>query len=283
MQNDTQPMILADDLKFAYIGEEGKMSFALNGITTTVQKGEFLAVLGHNGSGKSTFSKHMNALLVPSAGKVTVDGMDTAQENNQIAIRKKAGMVFQNPDNQLVATVVEEDVAFGPENLGVPQPEIVERVEKALKTVAMENYAKRAPHMLSGGQKQRVAIAGVLAISPEVIIFDEPTAMLDPNGREEVMKTVRYLNQKEGKTIVYITHFMEEAADADRVIVLKDGLVFMEGTPHEIFIQREKLEEAGLKPPFATQIYYDLKAAGIDLPKCPITTEEMVEELCRLL
>ena len=283
MQNDTKPMITADDLKFAYIGEEGKMSFALNGITTTVRKGEFLAVLGHNGSGKSTFSKHMNALLVPSAGKVTVDGMDTAQENNQIAIRKKAGMVFQNPDNQLVAGVVEEDVAFGPENLGVPPEEIRRRVEAALKAVDMYQYREHAPHKLSGGQKQRVAIAGIIAMETKCIVLDEPTAMLDPRGRTEVMETIQRLNREKGITIVLITHYMDEAVQAGRVVVMDEGNILRDGTPREVFADVEFLKRHDLDVPQATELSYRLAAAGIKLPGMPLGVEECVGMFRRYL
>lgn len=272
-------IIETQNIKYAYEGEE--ISFALNGVSISVKKGEFVGILGHNGSGKSTFAKHINALIVPNEGTVTVAGMDTRDEMNRFNIRKTAGMVFQNPDNQLVSTVVEEDVAFGPENLGIPQTEIIERVETALETVGMSEYAKRPPHMLSGGQKQRIAIAGVLALRPDIIVFDEPTAMLDPAGRQEVMDTIYQLN-KEGKTILFITHYMEEVEQADRIIVLVGGQVAAEGTPAEVFARRDVLEEAGLLPPFAAQLYDELKDSA-DFDKCPSTTLEMVDKLCQLI
>ena len=268
------------DIKFSY-NTDMDISFALDGITLNIKKGEYVGILGHNGSGKSTLAKHMNALLIPMEGVVEVDGMDTRDETKTLEIRKTAGMVFQNPDNQLVATVVEEDVAFGPENLGVPQKEIVERVHDALETVGMLEYAKRAPHMLSGGQKQRVTIAGTLALHPDMIIFDEPTAMLDPKGRADVLNTIRKLHDS-GKTIVFITHYMEEVIDADRLIVMKDGKVILTGTPREVFSETELLETAGLVPPFACRLQSALKDCA-EFDKNVLTTEEMVDELCRLI
>ncbi|WP_407926966.1 energy-coupling factor transporter ATPase [Christensenella tenuis] len=276
-------VIDAQNIKYAYPTIEGtEPKLALRGVTLTVEQGQFIAVLGHNGSGKSTFAKHINVLLRAQEGTLTVVGLDTADETNVWDIRSHAGMVFQNPDNQLVSTVVEEDVAFGPENLGVPQEQLRDRVTEALRAVGMEGFEKRAPHMLSGGQKQRIAIAGVLAMHPDIIVFDEPTAMLDPQGRAEVMDTIRYLNKEEGKTIVLITHYMEEASEADRVFIMTDGVVTDEGTPREVFSHKEKLEQAGLLPPLATQVYYDLKEKGLELGLCPVTLKELVDELCRL-
>ncbi len=275
-------IIQAENIKYAYLLEDEDVKFALQGVTLRVEQGEFVAILGHNGSGKSTFAKHINVLLKPQEGKLIVLGMDTADEEKIWEIRSNAGMVFQNPDNQIVSTIVEEDVAFGPENLGVPQEEILPRVNEALKTVHMEGFNKRAPHMLSGGQKQRVAIAGVLAMHPEIIVFDEPTAMLDPQGRQEVLDTIRRLNRQQGKTIVLITHYMEEAAECDRVFVMEQGRITDEGKPTDVFSHRKKLEDAGLMPPVATQIALGLKENGIQLATCPVTLEELVEEICRL-
>lgn len=275
-------MIEANNLKFAYPAMEGvEPKLALKGVSMEVQQGEFIAVLGHNGSGKSTFAKHINVLLRAQEGTLKVVELDAADEGNVWKIRSYAGMVFQNPDNQLVSTVVEEDVAFGPENLGVPHEELRGRVEEALEAVGMQGFEKRAPHMLSGGQKQRIAIAGVLAMHPDIIVFDEPTAMLDPQGRGEVMETIRYLNQEQGKTIILITHYMEEASEADRVFVMTDGVITDQGTPREVFSHQEILEHAGLTPPLATQVYYDLKEKGVELGMCPVTLKELVNELCR--
>lgn len=275
-------IIEAKNLKYAYpVAEGAEPKLALKGVTLDVREGEFVAVLGHNGSGKSTFAKHINVLLRAQEGTLKVASFDAEDEQNVWNIRRRAGMVFQNPDNQLVSTVVEEDVAFGPENLGVPHEELRGRVMEALEAVNMQGFEKRAPHMLSGGQKQRIAIAGVLAMHPDIIVFDEPTAMLDPQGRHEVMDTIRYLNKERGKTIVFITHYMEEASEADRVFVMTDGVVTDEGTPHEVFSHREKLIQAGLMPPLATQVYYDLKEHGMDIGECPVTLKELVETLCR--
>ncbi len=276
-------IIEAKNLKYSYPAVEGEQAKeALNGVSLAVKKGDFVAILGHNGSGKSTFAKHINVLLKAKEGTLTVAGFDAAEEKNVWEIRRNAGMVFQNPDNQIVSTIVEEDVAFGPENLGVPQQEIGQRVHEALLAVGMTGFEKRAPHMLSGGQKQRIAIAGVLAMHPDIIVFDEPTAMLDPQGRKEVMDTIKYLNKEQGKTVILITHYMEEASEADWVFVMTDGVVTDEGTPREVFSHKEKLSEAGLMPPLATQVYQDLKEKGIDLGICPVTLEELVDELCRL-
>jgi energy-coupling factor transport system ATP-binding protein len=275
-------IITAENVKYSYTTET-EIRFALNGIDFTAQKGEFVCILGHNGSGKSTFAKHINALLIPREGTVTVAGMDTRAEDLLWEIRRSAGMVFQNPDNQIVSAVVEEDVAFGPENLGVPQKEIEKRVFDALSAMEMQEFAKRAPHMLSGGQKQRVAIAGVLAMLPEIIVFDEPTAMLDPSGREEVMRAIRDLNKKHGKTVVLITHFMDEAVGADTVYIMKDGKVIGKGEPREVFRDVDTLHASGLTPPFAVRMYYALKEKGVDLGDCPLTPKELVEKLCPLL
>jgi energy-coupling factor transport system ATP-binding protein len=275
-------IITAKKVKFSY-ATETEIRFALNGVDFTAQKGEFVCILGHNGSGKSTFAKHINALLVPREGTVTVAGMDTSREDLLWEIRRSAGMVFQNPDNQIVSSVVEEDVAFGPENMGVPQPEIVQRVADALSAMEMGEYAKRAPHMLSGGQKQRVAIAGVLAMLPEIIVFDEPTAMLDPSGRAEVMDAIRDLNKKHKKTVVLITHFMDEAVEADTVYIMKDGRVISRGAPRDVFKEVKILKSSGLTPPFAVRMYYALREQGADLGDCPLTPEELVEQICRSL
>jgi len=275
-------VIEAKDLKYVYMPDEENIHVALAGVTLEVGQGEFVAVLGHNGSGKSTFAKHINVLLTPQEGEMYVLGMDTKDEDRAWDIRSKAGMVFQNPDNQIVSSIVEEDVAFGPENLGVPQDEILDRVNEALEIVDMAGFNDRAPHMLSGGQKQRIAIAGVLAMYPEIIIFDEPTAMLDPQGRGEVMNTIKRLNREQGKTIVLITHYMEEASECDRVFVMDNGKVIDEGTPREVFSHRDKLEQAGLLPPHATLIAQELAKRGIELDKCPVTLDELVDELCRL-
>lgn len=274
-------IIKASGVKYSYVGEE-KITFALTGVTMSVVKGEFVAIIGHNGGGKSTFAKHINALFLPEEGSVVVDGMHTDDESNVWEIRRRAGMVFQNPDNQMVATIVEEDVAFGPENIGVPPAEIRQRVDEALEIVDMSEYKTRAPHMLSGGQKQRVAIAGVLAMKPKIIVFDEPTAMLDPEGRGEVMDTAKMLN-KQGKTIVFITHYMEEALEADRVFVMTGGQILASGTPREIFDDQNILKEAGLAPPPHIELYHRLKNDGYDVGRCPMTIDELVDNLkiCR--
>lgn len=278
-----EPIIRLQDLRFEYLSFEGEEIAALNGVTLDIQKGEFVAVIGHNGSGKSTLAKHLNALLRPSSGVVWIKGMDTRDEDKLWEIRQTAGMVFQNPDNQLVATVVEEDVAFGPENLGLPPEEIRKRVADALKVVGMQEYAQAAPHYLSGGQKQRVAIAGILAMKPEIIVLDEPTAMLDPVGRHEVMETIKYLNKHEGITVVHITHYMEEAVDADRVIVMEQGKIVLQGTPRQVFSQVEVLKEIGLDVPQVTELAYRLRAEGLDIPLNVLKVEEMVDAICQLL
>lgn len=275
-----QQILEAEALKFAYISEDETYHFALNGIDLSIREGEFVVILGHNGSGKSTFARLVNALNTPTSGRLEVAGMDTAKEENQLSIRETAGMVFQNPDNQLVATVVDEEVAFGPENLGVPREEILERVQQSLEMVGMEQYQKRAPHMLSGGQKQRIAIASTLAMHPKMIIFDEATAMLDPKGRSDILEIIHQLNAQ-GMTILLITHFMEEAVDADQVVVMSNGFVLKKGTPREIFFDEELLQKAELLPPFAAQLYMDLKKRGIALNPA-LTREELAEQLCQL-
>ena len=252
----------------------------LKGINLNIEKGEFVAVLGHNGSGKSTLAKCINAINLPESGAVYVNGMDTLDENNLLPIREKVGMVFQNPDNQIVATIVEEDVAFALENMGVEPNEIRRRVDEALKTVGMYEYRLHAPHKLSGGQKQRVAIAGIIAMKPDCILLDEPTAMLDPHGRDEVMKTVKMLNEQ-GVTIVLITHYMEEVIHADRVYVMDSGNVVMQGNPKEIFSQVDTLKKYGLDVPQVTLLAYELKKSGVDVPDGILTTEELVSALCQ--
>ncbi|WP_459540404.1 energy-coupling factor transporter ATPase [Negativicoccus succinicivorans] len=265
----------------AYVDEEGNTGYAIRDVSVQIKRGEFVAVIGTNGSGKSTFAKHLNALLLPTEGDVLVDGISVRDEARVWDIRSRVGMVFQNPDNQIVAAVVEEDVAFGPENLGVPREQLQERVDAALAAVDMTAYRKHAPHMLSGGQKQRVAIAGVLAMQPECIVLDEPTAMLDPRGREEVMQTVQALHDKRGMTVVYITHFMEEAAQADRILVMIQGELVMDGTPREVFADVDRLKELGLDVPVASEVAHDLRAAGLPLREDIITDEELGEALCQ--
>lgn len=265
----------------AYVDEEGNTGYAIRDVSVQIKRGEFVAVIGTNGSGKSTFAKHLNALLLPTEGDVLVDGISVRDEARVWDIRSRVGMVFQNPDNQIVAAVVEEDVAFGPENLGVPREQLQERVDAALAAVDMTAYRKHAPHMLSGGQKQRVAIAGVLAMQPECIVLDEPTAMLDPRGREEVMQTVQTLHDKRGMTVVYITHFMEEAAQADRILVMIQGELVMDGTPREVFADVDRLKELGLDVPVAAEVAHDLRAAGLPLREDIITDEELGEALCQ--
>jgi energy-coupling factor transport system ATP-binding protein len=262
--------------------EENTFSLALDNININIKKGEFLVVLGRNGSGKSTIAKHINALMLPSSGTVIVDGLDTSDNNNLWDVRNKAGMVFQNPDNQLVATIVEEDVAFGPENLGVDPKEIRRRVDEALKRVGMYSYRKHAPHLLSGGQKQRVAIAGTLAMKPECIVFDESTAMLDPSGRKEIIRTIKDLNQNTNMTIVLITHYMEEAIDADRIIVMDNGKVIIEGSPRKVFKEVDTMKKIGLDVPQMTELAYELRAVGINIKDDVLSIDEMVNELCQL-
>ncbi|XZH19650.1 energy-coupling factor transporter ATPase [Clostridium perfringens] len=276
-------MIKSEDLVFKYVNtEEQTEKVAINHVSMEVKKGEFLVILGHNGSGKSTMAKHMNALLLPSGGKMYVDGLDTSDIENLWEVRRRAGMVFQNPDNQLVATIVEEDVAFGPENLGIEPKEIRERVDDSLKAVGMYEYRKHAPHLLSGGQKQRIAIAGILAMRPKCIVLDEPTAMLDPSGRNEVMKTIKEVNKKFGITIILITHYMDEAAQADRIIVMDKGEKVMEGVPREIFSQVEKIKSIGLDVPQVTELAYELQKEGVDISTEILNIDEMVNALCQL-
>ena len=275
-------MIETKDLTYTYPAPEGETNPpALRGVSVTIEKGSFTVVLGHNGSGKSTFAKHLNAVLLPCGGAVYVEGMDTRDERMLLEIRRRTGMVFQNPDNQIVANVVEEDVAFGPENLGVPTAEIRRRVDDALAAVGMEQFARHAPHLLSGGQKQRIAIAGILAMEPECIVLDEATAMLDPAGRREVIDTVRRLNRERGITVVLITHHMAEAESADRVIVMNDGQVAMDGAPHDVFAQVDRLHELGLAAPDTVELLYELRSRGIDIPLDAMTVEECADAICR--
>ncbi|ABY94073.1 MULTISPECIES: energy-coupling factor transporter ATPase [Thermoanaerobacter] len=274
-------VINTQNLSFEYHAEEQTRHLVLKDINLQFEKGQFIGIIGHNGSGKSTLAKHFNALLLPTEGKVYVKGMDTKDTNHLWDIRQAAGLVFQNPDNQIVAAIVEEDVAFGPENLGIPPDEIRERVEYALKAVGMWEYKDYPPHMLSGGQKQRVAIAGIIAMKPECIILDEPTAMLDPIGRREVISTIKKLNKEDGITVILITHFMEEVVDADRVIVMDDGKVVLDGTPKEVFKEVTLLKKIGLSVPQVTELAHQLKREGFDVPLDILTVEEMVEFLCR--
>lgn len=275
-----QDMIKIENVKYEYssIGEDGQL-MAIKDINITVKRGEHLVILGHNGSGKSTLAKLMNGLLLPTEGNVYVNNMNTKDEDKVWDIRETAGMVFQNPDNQMVATIVEEDVAFGPENQGIPPSEIRKRVDEALNIVEMTEYKKHAPHLLSGGQKQRVAIAGILAMKPDCIILDEPTAMLDPIGRLEIINTIKRLNKVEKKTIIHITHYMDEAVEADRVLVMEQGQIVMEGTPKEIFSQVEKVKGLGLDVPQVTELAYELRKEGINIPGEILTIEELVKAL----
>ena len=279
-----EPIIQAQELSFTYTRREDRPDLlALDGISLEIEQGSFVAVLGHNGSGKSTFAKHINAILTPTQGKMLVAGMDTAREELRFQIREAAGMVFQNPDNQIVATIVEEDAAFAPENLGLPPEEIRRRVDQALEAVGMAEYKNSSPHMLSGGQKQRVAIAGVLAMAPRIVVLDEPTAMLDPNGRREVMAAVRRLHQEQGITAVLITHHMDEAAQAQRVVVIEDGRVVADGPPRQIFSQTEMMREAGLGSPQTVEILEALNQEGFDLPIDALTVEECARRLISFL
>ena len=277
-------MIETKDLTFTYPAPEGETNPpALNGVSVEIEKGSFVVVLGHNGSGKSTLAKHMNAVLLPGGGAVYVEGMDTRDESLLLEIRRRTGMVFQNPDNQIVANVVEEDVAFGPENLGVPTAEIRRRVDDALAAVGMEKFACHAPHLLSGGQKPRVAIAGVIAMEPECIVLDEATAMLDPAGRREVIDTVLRLNRERGITVVLITHHMAEAERADRVIVMNDGQVAMDGRPRDVFAHVDELHALGLAAPDTVELLYRLQKAGLDVSLDSLTVDECADTICRAL
>lgn len=275
-------MLTAQDVRFQYEYPDEPPAVVLDGINLTVEKGSFVALLGHNGSGKSTLAKHFNALLLPSGGQVLVEDINTADEDRVYDIRRKVGMVLQNPDNQMVSTIVEEDVAFGPENLGVEPAEIRRRVDDALKMVGMYDYRRHTPHKLSGGQKQRVAIAGVLAMQPDCLVLDEPTAMLDPQGRMEVMDTLQRLNREQGITIVLITHYMEEAVKAGRVVVMDEGHIIMDGTPAEVFSKVEALQAAELDVPQPTELCDTLRKAGIDLPTDVLTVEDCVQALAAL-
>ena len=277
MQTDTRVQL--NDVSYTY---EEQAQPALSGVSAVIQPGEFVAVLGHNGSGKSTLAKLLNALYIPTEGNVLVCGYNTRDEKLVWEIRQRAGMIFQNPDNQIVATVVKEDVAFGLENLGVPTEEMIPRIESALSAVRMSKYADTAPHMLSGGQKQRVAIAGILAMEPSVIIADEATAMRDPSGRKEVLETIRTLNRQKGITVVWITHFMEEAAQADRVLVITDGQIRLSGAPAEVFDRVDEMREMHLDVPHMTALAAELRAAGMPLKSGILTVEELVEEVERL-
>lgn len=281
----SDPIVKAEHVSFHYTPDEegGVAPAVLDGVDLSIEPGSFVAILGHNGSGKSTLAKHMNAILLPSGGTVYVDGIDTKDEARLLDVRRTVGMVFQNPDNQLVANVVEEDVAFAPENLGVEPAEIRRRVDEALKQVEMYEYREHAPHQLSGGQKQRVAIAGILAMRPDCIVLDEPTAMLDPKGRREVLKTIRQLNRDFGTTVILITHYMDEAVKADRVVVMDDGKILLDGTPKEVFPQVELLKSVGLDVPQVTELIYELRKEGLDLPDDVLTEDECVEVLKNLL
>lgn len=277
-------IIKASKLVFDYIRRDEdenieEVDRAIDNLDVDIEKGSFVAVLGHNGSGKSTFAKHINGILTPTEGTVWVSGMDTADEESVWEIRKRAGMVFQNPDNQIIGNVVEEDVGFGPENIGLPTDEIWRRVDESLEAVGMTAYRYKSPNKLSGGQKQRVAIAGVMAMRPECIVLDEPTAMLDPNGRKEVIRTVRELNQKEGITVLLITHYMEEVISADRVIVMDDGKLVMDGTPREIFSDVERLKSYRLDVPQVTELAWELRKAGLDIPAGILCQEELMGHL----
>ena len=276
-------IITTQDLRFSYTTAEGVTPVVLDGVTLDIAEGSFVAVLGHNGSGKSTLAKHLNAILLPTGGRVYVAGMDTMDQDELLAIRSTVGMVFQNPDNQIVANVVEEDVAFAPENLGVPPAEIRARVDDALKAVGMYEYREHAPHLLSGGQKQRVAIAGVIAMEPRCIVLDEPTAMLDPIGRREVLSTIRTLNREKGTTVVLITHHMDEAAQADRLVVMAKGRVIADGPPRQVFQDVEGLKAVGLTVPDTVQLLWELRREGLDVPLDALSDEECAAALAALL
>ncbi|RPF47655.1 energy-coupling factor transport system ATP-binding protein [Hydrogenoanaerobacterium saccharovorans] len=279
-----EPIISAKNITFAYQSYDEKQSrTVLKDISLNIEKGSFVAVLGHNGSGKSTLAKHFNAILLPQGGTVMVEGIDTKDEDRIYDIRQRVGMVFQNPDNQIVATIVEEDVAFALENLGVSPSEIRQRVNDALKAVHMYEYREHAPHQLSGGQKQRVAIAGIIAMRPDCIVLDEPTAMLDPHGRRQVMKTIRMLGETYGITVVLITHYMDEAAKCDRVVVIDEGQIILDGTPKQVFSHVQILKEVGLDVPQATELVYELRKAGYNIPQDIISEEECIEALEKLM
>lgn len=279
-------IIKAQDVSYQYIRRDEDdniedISIALDKVNIEVEKGQFICVLGHNGSGKSTFAKHINALLTPSEGTLWVDGIDTSEEENVMDVRQKAGMVFQNPDNQIIASIVEEDVGFGPENMGVPTDEIWERVIRSLKAVGMWEYRDHSPNKLSGGQKQRVAIAGVMAMEPMCIVADEPTAMLDPIGRQEVIEALHQLNREKHVTVILITHYMEEVIDADKVFVMHSGKVALQGTPREVFSQVDRLKELSLDVPQVTLLAHELKKEGIDIPDGILTRQELIDSLPR--
>ena len=274
--------LVHDYIKRDEEGNEIAVNHAINHVDLDIKKGDFVAILGHNGSGKSTLAKHINALLTPSEGTIWVKGMDTLDENHLWDIRQTAGMVFQNPDNQIIASVVEEDVGFGPENIGVPTDEILRRVEESLKAVGMYDYRTHSPNKLSGGQKQRVAIAGIMAMRPECIVLDEPTAMLDPIGRKEVIETIRRLNREEGMTVILITHYMEEVIHADHVVVMDQGNVVLQGTPREIFSQVDTLKKYRLDVPQVTELAYELRKEGLDLPLGILSIDELVQSLEQL-
>ncbi|WP_195376651.1 energy-coupling factor transporter ATPase [Anaerotruncus rubiinfantis] len=276
-------IITASRVTFGYPKDNNELNIVLHGIDLTIREGEFVAVLGHNGSGKSTIAKHMNAILLPNEGEMTVCGINTKVEDRLYEIRQQVGMVFQNPDNQIVATIVEEDVAFGPENMGVEPAEIRRRVDEALADVGMTEYKTHAPHQLSGGQKQRIAIAGIIAMRPRCIVLDEPTAMLDPKGRREVLSTIRRLNRELGITVVLITHYMEEAAQAGRVVVMNDGRILFDAAPREVFSHVQELKDVGLDVPQATELCFLLRQCGLDLPNDVLTEDECVDALVKLL
>ena len=281
----SEPMIEFKDVSYKYPASEERNEeekYALNNVSFTIKQGEFVVVLGHNGSGKSTVAKHIKALLLPTEGSVYVNGLESKNADNLWDIRKSAGMVFQNPDNQMVATIVEEDVAFGPENLGVPPEEIRERVDNALKRVGMYEYRRHAPHLLSGGQKQRIAIAGILAMMPKCIVLDEPTAMLDPSGRKEVINTIKDVNKNYNITVVLITHYMDEAAQADRIIVMDQGKIIIEGKPREVLSKVETMKKIGLDVPQVTELAYELSKSGVKISEEILNVDEMVSALCQL-
>ncbi len=279
----SEAMLEAKQVRFSYVSAQGVAPLVLDGVDLTIEQGSFVAILGHNGSGKSTLAKHMNSILLPTGGKVYVNGMDTSDEALLLQIRQTVGMVFQNPDNQIVANVVEEDVAFAPENLGVDPQEIRRRVDDALKAVGMYEFREHAPHLLSGGQKQRIAIAGVIAMAPQCIVLDEPTAMLDPIGRADVLKTIKTLNRERGVTVVLITHHMDEAAQADRLVVMTKGKVIADGTPKQVFQDVEGLKAVGLTVPDTVQLMWELRQEGLDVPLDALSDEECALALRQLL